>query len=251
MWSVSYLLHRVSANAILASQTHLAFCRRRRVALLFTALVVALTFCPSSRLEAGITNGDFEANSYTYSPIGWTASGVFITPHVSVEKPGYIAEVSNGTNFADFNVDTPRVLTGNTLSQTAEADGSYLAFSWNRLRNSYLGNGGVTLQVAYQDITESGSLITQNIDFAPDGDEVFGTQPWRQEFLPGFMVGHSYFIEFRGGSSIGVTPNDSYGVYYMIDNVAFSTVPEPSTIALLTTAGASLLFMAWRRRKRS
>ena len=105
MWSVSRLSPKVLTIATPASQSHLASCRPTRVTLLFSALVALTTCCVTNNLEAGITNGDFEANSYTDSPTGWTASGVFITTHVSVEKPGIISDVSNGTLYADFTGD--------------------------------------------------------------------------------------------------------------------------------------------------
>jgi hypothetical protein len=57
------------------------------------------------------------------------------------------------------------------------------------------------------------------------------------------------------GAGVGYWVKYSYaatsyaGSFYALSSPI--TVPEPSTIALLTTAAASLLFTVWRRRKRS
>ena len=51
-----------------------------------------------------------------------------------------------------------------------------------------------------------------------------------------------------GGTPHGYTAPG--GTHFALDNFTFN-VPEPSTFALLATGLASLLFMAWRRRKRN
>jgi hypothetical protein len=216
---------------------------------LSACLAGVLLACQVGIAHAAIVNGDFEAEPYTYNPPGWTASGVFITEYVCHDQP--YAGVDNGTSFALFNFDEPRELTNNTLSQTAVASGTSLAFSWSRLRSSYLGNGGATFQLAYQDITTGGTMTTLDIDRSPDGFEPSGDQTWRQVSVPGLTIGDSYYIEFRAGLSAGVTPDISHTVYYMVDDVSFTTVPEPSTIVLLAIGAATLAFTSHRRKRHS
>ena len=205
--------------------------------------VSVLVLCQTGVSEAGIVNGDFEADEFTYTPSGWTASGAFITGDCGDLITD--AEVKNDTFFAMFNSDVPeQPLTNNTISQTAVADGSALEFSWSRMRRYYPDDGGVTLQAAYQDITAGTPLVTQDIDFAPEGSESSGIQEWRQVNIPGFTVGNTYFIELRAGLSSTVSADLSHRLIYTIDNVAFT--PEPATLSFLALGGLSLL----RRRRR-
>jgi len=199
-------------------------------------------FAASAR--ASIINGDFETNGFTSSPAGWNSSHVFITTQTSYEPPGIVSVVSNGTSFALLNFESTTNIDSNFLSQTAVADGSVLKFSWNRLRSSYVSNGGPTLQLSYQDLTTGDPLQVLNLDFAPSGIEPNGTQPWRDVLLSGFAVGHNYALRINAGPSVGVTATLNHDIYYMVDNVVF--VPEPSSFTLLAIP---LLMLAGCRRR--
>jgi hypothetical protein len=82
------------------------------------------------------------------------------------------------------------------------------------------------------------------------GQSLGRTEQYQSDFDPVRMYTLSLSYPNISSAVLG-SYGGSYGSSVGADNFTFTPTPEPSTIVLFATGAASLLFMAWRRRKRS
>jgi hypothetical protein len=199
------------------------------------------------QLEASPVNPSFETGLS-----GWTVIGnVQISSSVS---GGSSVLPYDGVQMAVFNfgVAFDGALTGNVLSQDFTATSTALSFFWNKYQTDYIGDGGVTLQLQYTDLTSGSPTQVVDLDSAPSGSTA-GAQPWREVTVGSLTTGNSYRFEFLAGFSAGVS-NDNGALAYMLDAVGGTdfepppppppsggAVPEPSTLALVVIGSAAAL----------
>ncbi len=177
-----------------------------------------------------IANGGFESGLTS-----WTQSGTVFEEKSITGLNGHLYPYE-GAFFAAFNfgLSNDGPLTQNVLSQDFLVPNDSVIFHWNRLQTNYVGNGGVTLQVAYTDLTAGGTEMLQDIDYAPNGSSREGDLPWRWAAIQGLVAGHTYHFEVRAGFSEGVNTDNGALIY------ALDAVFAPDCQPLLPSAGCRL-----------
>ena len=138
---------------------------------------------------------------------------------------------------------------GSSFGVSARSGTNFLAFN----PDSSLANGGIPMDPETIDFASAESLVTL---YAATGQN--GTASFELEgYLEGVLVASSsatstsgyvpLSVSFPGGMNRVVLSGDA-GRPFVVDDLSFQSVPEPSTLALLGAGGLGLIGWAWRRR---
>jgi hypothetical protein len=198
------------------------------------AAVGLAALSPMSAVAAVFTE-DFEGGIHgTNSVPGWVLTGNVL--------------VLNSADYVTFAGGTGSTGTGQFLSYGAgDVPDNGIA-----LTSQALAAGSYTLSFLYGTFSGNGSA-TQSLDiyinsvFAQTISSSFSTTVMAGVLQPhsvGFSTaGGPISIEFRDNLS-----NSTFSIDGLLDNVAISTVPEPSTWAMMIIGFAGVGFMAYRRK---
>ncbi|MBU4399163.1 MAG: PEP-CTERM sorting domain-containing protein, partial [Planctomycetes bacterium] len=184
----------------------------------------------------------FTADHVTGASSYWTASSssrsVVAGTNMGHPSPGFRSDGWKYTNYAYFSVSIEDgyllTLDGVEFDSKSENYGGYLGPNKYDVKYSTDGSNFTSISAGWQ------TLYANNIWYANrlayDTGDI------------GTLMDTVYFRIYGTGA------NDSWSYWFHDDVEVFGSIapiPEPSTLALLATGVASVLFMAWRRRKRS
>ena len=184
----------------------------------------------------------FTADHITGASSYWTASSssrsVVAGTNMGHPSPGFRSDGWQYTNYAYFSVsiEDGYLLTLDEIEFDSKSENysGYLGPNEYDVKYSTDGSNFTSIASAWWRTLYANNIWYPNISASDTGG--IGT-----------LTDTVYFRIYGTGA------NDSWSYWFHDDVEVFGTitaVPEPSTVALLATGMASLLFMAWRRRRR-
>jgi choice-of-anchor C domain-containing protein len=206
----------------------------------------------ASVASAQITNGSFESASVNPGG-GWATQGVGSTAitgwtvyGANIDYIGTLWTASNGIRSLDMNGDQGY---GGIYQAVTLGTGNLYRLQFDQSSN---GLGPSTIQVYYApSITQLADAATQSQTFSwtfPVGGtgQGWSTQTW--DFTAGFGSGVLAFRSASGGVAFGPALDNAR---IEVLRSAQTSVPEPSTYALMASGLAGLGMVARRRRTRA